>query len=170
MPTLASVIGAPLAERIAALYAWIEASPLAPLFTRDALAVAGALSVLMMVASLVVTPAILVRLRPDYFNHPKPHLLERLRTVPPLRAAGILARNVLGLFLVAAGILMLVLPGQGTLTILIGLLLIDFPRKREMERRVVSLPKVLETINWLRRRAGRAPIVVAPPQDDDLAR
>jgi hypothetical protein len=157
-----------ISEEGAAVQAWIAATPLAPLFTVDALKVVGACSALMMIASLVVTPAILIRLAPDYFDHPKPHLLERLSRERPLRAAAILARNAVGAVLVFAGILMLVLPGQGLLTILIGLLLIDFPHKRDLERRVVSLPRILDTINWMRHRSGRPPIVLTPhdPQDD----
>ena len=56
------------------------------------------------------------------------------------------------------GVLMLVLPGQGVLTILIGLTLLDFPGKRRFVRRLLMRPRVFRVINRLRRRFGRPPL------------
>ena len=61
-----------------------------------------------------------------------------------------------------AGIAMLVLPGQGVLTMLIGISLIDFPGKHTLEARMISQPLVLQTINKVREKFGRSPLVVAP--------
>ena len=55
---------------------------------------------------------------------------------------------------------MLVLPGQGLLTILIGLAVMQFPGKFELERWLVTRKGVLEGINWLRQRSGRLPLEV----------
>ena len=68
-------------------------------------------------------------------------------------------RNALGAVLLAAGIAMLVLPGQGLLTILLGLMLVDFPGKRRAERALVARPNVFEALNWLRAKAGRPPLL-----------
>jgi len=54
-----------------------------------------------------------------------------------------------------AGIAMLVLPGQGVLTIVIGIMLLDFPGKYRFERSLAARRPVLRSINWLRRRANR---------------
>lgn len=115
-------------------------------------------SVLMFVVSIAVTPWLLVRLPADYFQHPKPHLLERLREVSKGRAVLIVAKNALGVALVLAGIAMLVLPGQGLLTMLVGIFLVDFPRKQQLERRILTLPKVHQTIDWLRKKYGKPPL------------
>jgi hypothetical protein len=56
--------------------------------------------------------------------------------------------------LVVAGLVMLVVPGQGLLTIVVGLMLLDFPGKYRLERWLATRPKVWQSINWLRRRAG----------------
>jgi hypothetical protein len=53
------------------------------------------------------------------------------------------------------GVAMLVLPGQGVLTIITGLLLLDFPGKYRFERWLVRRGPVLRGVNWLRDRAGR---------------
>ena len=77
-----------------------------------------------------------------------------------VRAFLLAAKNVFGGFLVVVGIAMLVFPGQGLLTIAIGLVLMDFPGKFHVERWIVTRKLVFQAINWLRRRAGQAPLVV----------
>jgi hypothetical protein len=52
---------------------------------------------------------------------------------------------------------MLFTPGQGILTILAGLLLMNFPGKYRLERWLVQRPGVLSSLNWLRTRRGKAP-------------
>ncbi len=118
------------------------------------------LSVLAFVATLIIVPIIVVRIPADYFEHSSRH--PALRTDQPfvVRALLLTAKNVLGVFLVVAGIAMLVFPGQGLLTIAIGLILLDIPGKYYVERWIVARKPVLRAINWLRRRAGRNPLVV----------
>jgi hypothetical protein len=67
-------------------------------------------------------------------------------------------RNLLGGALVVAGIAMLVLPGQGILTILIGLLLMDFPGKRRGEIYLLRKRTVARAVNWIRSRAKQPPL------------
>lgn len=128
--------------------------------SNEALTTIGLASGVMLVASLVVTPWVIVRLDPKYFQHEKPHLLARLRNASFARGAGIVLKNVAGLILLLAGILMLVLPGQGLLTILIGILLLDFPKKQALERRILAAPKVLGAVNWIRAKAKREPLAL----------
>ena len=51
-------------------------------------------------------------------------------------------------------------PGQGILTILLGIMLLDFPGRRKLEHKLVSRPQVLKTINKLRHRFGKPPLVL----------
>ena len=60
-------------------------------------------------------------------------------------------------------------PGPGILTLLIGIMLLDFPGKRRLERRLISRSKVLETINRLPRRCGKPPLVLANPEEAKAA-
>jgi len=126
--------------------------------TEELILVATAVSTFMGIASVLAVPAMLVRMPADYFKHPKPHLLQRLRAAPTSKCLVILAKNVLGLVLAAAGIAMLVLPGQGLLTILVALLLLDLPRKHDLEQKIVRRPKVRQAIDWLRTRKGQPPL------------
>jgi hypothetical protein len=99
-----------------------------------------------------------VRLPADYFT-------KRRRTRPPysqrhpaLRLAVMILKNLLGIVLLAAGLVMLVVPGQGLLTIAVGLMLVDFPGKFRLERWLATRPPVWRSINWFRKRAGREPL------------
>jgi hypothetical protein len=70
----------------------------------------------------------------------------------------VIAKNLLGTALVVAGVVMLVVPGQGALTIAVGLLLVDFPGKRRLERWLATRKNVWRSLNWLRKKAGREPL------------
>lgn len=73
-----------------------------------------------------------------------------------------LLKNLVGWVLILAGILMVLLPGQGVITIIMGLVLSDFPGKYKLERRLAGNHRVLSGINWIRRRSGHPPL--APPR------
>jgi hypothetical protein len=70
-----------------------------------------------------------------------------------------IAKIILGIGLLVCGILMLVLPGQGLITILIGLSLIPFPGKDKMEQRILSRHSVRSTLNWIRVKAKKEPFI-----------
>jgi len=74
-------------------------------------------------------------------------------------------KNIIGVLLILAGIAMLVLPGQGVLTILIGLGITDFPGKYKLERKLVSNQAVFKSLNWMRKRAGVEPFVYPPARN-----
>jgi hypothetical protein len=120
---------------------------------------AGA-SLVAFVATVIAVPLLIVRIPADYFAHRR-----RLRKEGPprhlvVRWAFLMGKNLLGYVLIAAGIAMLVLPGQGVLTMLLGFILVDLPGKYRFERWLVARPPVLRSINRLRQRAGSAPLVL----------
>jgi hypothetical protein len=121
---------------------------------KEVLAWLGIASLVMFLAGVVVVPVLVARMPADHFVRPRPKVYRH----PVLHAILVIARNSLGVLLLAAGIAMLVLPGQGILTILIALGLMDFPGKRRFELAIVSRKPVLKTINWLRARAHQAPL------------
>ena len=77
-----------------------------------------------------------------------------------VRALALVAKNLSGAVLVALGLIMALpgVPGQGLLTMLIGLTLLSFPGKRRLERRFVRIPALLGAINRLRKRFARPPL------------
>jgi hypothetical protein len=67
-------------------------------------------------------------------------------------------KNLLGIFLIVAGLVMLLVPGQGLLTIAVGLVLTDFPGKFHLQRWIVARKSVWRSIGWLRKRTGKPPL------------
>lgn len=112
-------------------------------------------SLVTFVVSGVALPWLLTRLPEDYLVVSTPVAHPRW---PPQRAlywTWRLLKNLLGVVLLLAGFVMLFTPGQGVLTILAGLWLMDLPGKRHWEQKLLCRPKVLASINWIRQRAGR---------------
>ena len=112
----------------------------------------------MMVASAGLTALVLVQLPADHFDAgARDAWLERLPRVQ--RAVVRVLKNLLGVALVATGVVLALpgVPGQGLLTILIGLMLLDLPWVRRLERWLLARPTVLTPINRLRKRFGKPP-------------
>ena len=107
--------------------------------------------------SLALVLRITLALPEDYFERP----------AVPRGASWTLARigrNVGGLLLIAVGAVLSIpgIPGQGVLTMLVGVLLLDFPQRQRLERALLGRPGVLPTLNRLRARFGRRPL--RPPR------
>ncbi len=118
-------------------------------------------SIITFFVSLAAIPWFVVQIPEDYFDHNRRHKLSIESSKPRLGNLLSGLKNVVGFLLVVLGIIMLVLPGQGLLTILIGLLLMNFPGKYKLERKLVSMPKVLVSLNWIRAKAGKPPLAVS---------
>jgi hypothetical protein len=119
----------------------------------------SAASVLVFVGSLIAVPWLIVRIPADYFVARRRGGDDR-----PARSRWrwtlLILKNVFGVVLILAGVAMLVLPGQGILAILVGLMCLDVPGKYGLELRLVRQRPVIGSINWVRRKAGRAPLQV----------
>lgn len=117
-------------------------------------------SATLLIVSIAIIPWIIIKIPNDYF-HESFRIRISARSEHPLFVrllTGI--KNAVGLVLVILGILMLILPGQGILTILVGLFLMDFPGKYKVERKIVSYPKVLKSLNWIRAKANQPPLMI----------
>jgi len=79
---------------------------------------------------------------------------------PLLHAAGVVGKNIGGVLLVALGIVLSLpgVPGQGLLTVLLGLMLLDFPGRRRLEQKLLSRPSIVNAINGLRARFDKPPL------------
>ena len=127
----------------------------------DTLVTMTVLSIVFFVGSLIAIPFILVRLPADFFDVrvPRPWMEHHH---PVLRVLGHIVKNVIGLIFVFVGFLMLFLPGQGLLTMLIGITLLEFPGKRTLEAKMIGQPTVLNAINSMRNKFGKPPLIIAP--------
>lgn len=130
-------------NRLAGMLAWIE---------WHHLGLAALVWVALTVGSLAVVARVVVVLPEDYF--------ERASTLRRPWTVRRFLRNGVGVALVGVGAVLSLpgVPGQGLLTVLVGLLLVDFPRRRQLERALARRRGVLPALNRLRARFGRAPL------------
>jgi len=115
-------------------------------------------SVVMFFGTLVVIPIIIASMDDDYFMPGTPKSFANHH--PALRAIGLIAKNLLGVVFVLIGIVMIFVPGQGLLTILMGLCLINFPGKRTAQLRLLRYPPIHKSIAWIRNRADKPPLQI----------
>jgi hypothetical protein len=107
-------------------------------------------SVLMFVGSLLAVPWLIARAPRDFFVRDQD-------AADTGNVALKIVKNVVGAVLTAAGVLMLLLPGQGILTLVVGLALMDLPGKRALLRRLAKRPSVLRALNYVRKKTKREP-------------
>ncbi len=109
------------------------------------------------VLALIALPIVVAALPEDYFVRDRRKPVRRGSVHPLAWRVLPVVKNVFGVIFILAGVAMLVLPGQGMLTILLGLGLTNFPGKFRLERRIVGQPVVRAGLNQIRRKAGRPP-------------
>ena len=115
--------------------------------------------------SLAAFGALVVLLPERYFVEERSQFLA---DKPPLvRWLGIIGKNLLGLLLIVVGVILSIpgVPGQGLLTIVVGVMLLDIPGKHRLVRAVVRRKGVLKNLNRLRASFGRPPLVIDEKKD-----
>lgn len=117
-------------------------------------------SIIVFVVSLLSLPWLVAKIPEDYFKPTKRHPTQWKSQHPAIRMLALIGKNILGVVLLAGGILMLVVPGQGILTMVAGLLLMDYPGKFKLERKLASIPAVFDGLNWLRAKANKPPLLL----------
>tara|TARA_R110001592_G_scaffold363372_1_gene686135 strand:- start:257683 stop:258096 length:414 start_codon:yes stop_codon:yes gene_type:complete len=118
---------------------------------------ASGLSLVGFVGTLIGVPWVVARLPHDYFNRAQREVWRHTSGEPWYALLLGTVKNLVGALLVLLGLVMLVTPGQGLLTLLVGLLLMNFPGKYQLERWLVCRPGVMKALDWLRKRKGQAP-------------
>jgi hypothetical protein len=126
----------------------------------------GNASLVILAITVVALPLVVKMLPANYFISEKREPARQTRKHPLLWALLSLLKNLLGLLLILVGIAMLVLPGQGTVTLLIGLAISNFPGKYAIERRIVCQPAVGDTLNKIRKLTNSPPLML-PMKDKE---
>jgi len=120
----------------------------------------GAASVLMFLGSLCTIPVILIKIPADYFSSLETKSWIDIRDLSIFRILYLIFKNMVGIAFILAGLIMLLLPGQGILTIIVGMSLLNFPGKYRLVRNIIRNKTILNTINKLRSKAAKPPIEV----------
>lgn len=111
------------------------------------------------IGNLAIVSFILVKLPTDYFKkNRKTKFWAGPR--PAVHAAKVIGKNLLGVLLVAIGIILSLpgVPGQGLLTVLLGVMLVDFPGRRAVEQKLLKRPAISNAITRLRHKFGKPPL------------
>jgi hypothetical protein len=130
------------------------------------LSLLGGVSLLMFVGSLIAVPLVLFQLPKDYLHREHKLVQEWPRC---LSFPFMVLKNAFGVLFFLSGLAMLILPGQGLLTMFIGLVMLDFPRKQLLVRRILGYRRFLRVINRLRTRFGK-PALDPPTTQADKGR
>ncbi|OQA62522.1 MAG: hypothetical protein BWY39_01711 [Spirochaetes bacterium ADurb.Bin269] len=146
-----------------ALLAWAEGHAFL-------LAVAGSVSFVLFFLTIAALPLVVIAIPRDYFTRKKAHPLDGRAELegiarsryshPVLAVLALVLKNTAGFAFLTAGGIMLVTPGQGLLTMLAGLLLMNFPGKKKLELRIVSRPTVYRAVSWIRKSSGKPPVLL----------
>ena len=120
----------------------------------------GSIAILLSAAiSYAAIIFVMVKLPADYFSS---HYASGFAKNQPfiVRWGWVIFKNLIGFALILAGILMIVGPGPGLLTILLGLIMMDIPGKRPLEANIIKRPAVLSAVNNLRAKYSKPPLVM----------
>lgn len=115
-------------------------------------------SIATLILSAITVPLLVARMRADYFLPERDSEKIFANQHPVIRWASLILKNLFGALLFVAGVIMLATPGQGVITMFVGLLLMDFPGKRKLELRLIRINAVHRAIDWIREKAGREPL------------
>ncbi len=128
----------------------------------DLLFFLGSLSIFILIISVLMMVLIISFLPEDYFKSENRNLISSVQNsrYPLIKLLVLITKNFFGILLLLSGILMLVLPGQGILTIITGLVFIDYPGKYKFERKLLKQKGVINSINWIRSRLSKPPLKV----------
>jgi len=117
-----------------------------------------AFSLISFVIGIISTPFIVSRIPMDYFVYDEKRAIANDSHHVVMRWLLACLKNMLGAILVVAGIIMLVTPGQGVLSILFGLMIMNYPGKYQLERWIIRRPVIFQAVNALRAKQGQPPL------------
>lgn len=128
----------------------------------DLLFLLGSLSIFILIISVFMMVLIISFLPEDYFKSENRNLISSVQNsrYPLLKLLVLITKNFFGILLLLSGVLMLVLPGQGILTIITGLVFMDYPGKYKFERKLLRQKGVINSINWIRSRLSKPSLKV----------
>jgi len=138
-------------ERFPQLYDWLKEHT-------SLLKYAGLISLITFFGTILLMGILILIIPTDYFSNPKRRKSYLITRRPLLGIVLLTVKNLIGLIFLIVGFLLLFMPGQGVLTILIGVVLMNFPGKYRIERKLVQRPGILQGINKIRGKFHRPQI------------
>lgn len=129
--------------------------------TWDKIALGVGLFILSFGLSIAAIAVVMVKIPENYFSS---HYQRDFLPDSPflVRWGAVILKNLLGVILILIGLALSLpgVPGQGLLTILLGLIMLDIPGKRPLEAKIIQRPAILSTINNLRAKYNKPPLLI----------
>jgi len=122
----------------------------------------SAISLAVFIGTLAIIPYFIVRIPEDYLIRERSKDITGATEKRTMRFLWIILKNLLGILLVITGFVMFFMPGQGVITMLIGIMLMNFPGKRSLATAIVRQPTIFKSLNWTRSKALRPPLILPP--------
>jgi len=119
-------------------------------------------SVAVFVVTLAIIPYCISHIPEDYLVRKRMDQEKPFAQKPWMRSIYLVLKNLLGVILVVVGLVMFFIPGQGIITMLIGIMLMNFPGKRRLATAIVRQPAIFKSINWTRAKALAPPLLLPP--------
>ncbi len=119
----------------------------------------GSFSLLLLLFSLVVVPLIVIYIPADYFAREERLSLFQENVNPVVSILCLVLKNFIGAVLLLLGFIMLFTPGQGLITLFIGMLFLNFPGKYRLEKRIIRQKNIFSWMNRLRSRFNKPELV-----------
>ena len=114
-------------------------------------------SIISFFGSIIIIPKIIINLSSDFFINGKNPRMDDQNLL--IRIVFSLIKNALGFLLFLCVIIMLFIPGQGLLTMFLGLVLMDIPGKHRLQLYFLRLRAVQKSLNWIRNKNGAPPFI-----------
>lgn len=108
---------------------------------------------LLLVLTVLATPWIVAQLPDNYLQSRQ----SKTRSVGFFRILLTTAKACVGMILIVLGLIMMITPGPGIVTLLLGISVAEFPGKQRLLIKLVTRPNVLRSLNWMRKRHGKPP-------------
>jgi len=117
------------------------------------------LFLLTMAINIIAIFIVIIKIPADYFSPDYAHHFMPGKSWL-IRWGAVILKNLLGFTLLIVGIIMLIGPGQGILTILLALIMLDIPGKRPLEARIIKRPAVRHAIDKIRMKYNKPPLIL----------
>ena len=126
---------------------------------RGIILILGGSSIFLFIITPLIIPLVIRNMKPDYFLRVSEAGVERSSARTFFYYLWHIVKNVLGLIFLMTGFILLFVPGQGILTMIAGMILLDFPGKHRMINRLARGDRIRRGLNWIRRKTGRREFV-----------
>ena len=113
-------------------------------------------SLILLAFSIFMIPVLIVNLPSDYFKKQKKQMWPGV-IQSALYVIYLILKNLVGVVLILLGLIMLAIPRPGLITLLIGLVIIDFPGERKLLVFILRKTNAIKVMNWLRQKNNKPP-------------